>query len=248
MITTEQKLGVIRHGLSFLGGVLMWNGKTDQAQVEQIIGAVMMIVSIVWSVMQKKGPATAVAPILLLGLAMGSGIVGCKNIPVIPLDPIQDIVTNAVPDVIVPPVIGPAPATNAPVSDLPFSPGDCQFHRIAADILDWKVTRTLTVNKFSSTKLYSSCSGPDWPALDGLQGNFILAVKQPPPYRIIIGTFEFNRKPHQPMKGLENLHDSEHSFFKLYPGAPIWWATSAFSRDARRTVKERTQFVPGVWK
>lgn len=258
MINTEQKLGVIRHGLSFIGGVLVWDGKADQGQIEQIIGAVMMIVSIVWSVLQKKGPATAAVPMIMFGFVMVTGITGCKNIPVIPFDPIQDVVTNTVPDVVIPPVVPPViipdPATNAPASNLPFDPGDCEFHRIAADILDWKVTRTLTVSKFTHDKLWSSCSGKDWPERDGLQGCFGLAVEQPDG-TVIVGTWDWNRSKHQPMKELKNLNPltkegkkSEHAFFKLYSGARIWWFCTAFSRDSKRTVKERTNFVPGVWK
>ena len=179
---------------------------------------------------------------------------GCKNIPT-PIDPIQNIITNKVPDVVVPPVLPPVivpdPAPNTPETNLPFDRGVCKFRRIAADILDWKETRTLTISKFSRDKLWSSCSGSDWgptAEISGVtcQGCFILAVEQPDG-SIIIGTFDFNRAKHQTMKGLENLHGSEHSFFNLRSGCRIWWATAGLCRDTRRNVKERTNFVPGVW-
>ncbi|MFA6271432.1 MAG: hypothetical protein WC657_09600 [Candidatus Paceibacterota bacterium] len=243
--------GIARAVLAGIGGTLCASGKTDEQSWAQVSGAIIILLMAAWSVYSKKTitlpPADKSVPLLVLVAMLG--FAGCKSvpvIPVIPVDPIRDVITNIVPD-----IVTPGPQTNAPA--LPFDPDLCSFHRIAGDVLSWPETRTLTVNKFTRDKLWSTCSGNDWPARDGLQGCFGLAVEQQNG-EIIVGPWDWNRSKHQPMKELKNLNPltkegkpSEHAFFKLYPGARIWWFTTAFSRDARRTVKERTQFVEGRW-
>ena len=46
--------GLIRHGLTFLGGLLVTKGYIDAEMVQEIVGAVMTLGGFVWSVLDKK--------------------------------------------------------------------------------------------------------------------------------------------------------------------------------------------------
>jgi hypothetical protein len=52
--TREQVMGVVRHTLTFLGGIAIAKGYASDATVTEIIGAVVTLVGAVWSVMAKK--------------------------------------------------------------------------------------------------------------------------------------------------------------------------------------------------
>lgn len=54
IIMKEKTLGIIRHGLTFLGGVLVTQGVLDDAMFMELFGAVMTLVGGVWSVIDKK--------------------------------------------------------------------------------------------------------------------------------------------------------------------------------------------------
>lgn len=190
---------------------------------------------------------TLAISMFLLGLLVG--LCGCvtldKVVSVLPADTTPASAVSNVVDAVT------KPDTAQSVTDsnqLPFDAARCKFYRIDAGVLSWPQTRTLTVQRFTADKLWSSCSGPDWtPAIDGLQGNFALAVEQTDG-SIVVGTWDWNRAKHQPMKGLENLRGEEHSFFNLRSGARVWWFCTSFSRGGgRHNCKERTNFVPGVW-
>jgi len=47
-------MGVVRHTLTFLGGIAIAKGYASDATVTEIIGAVVTLVGAVWSVMAKK--------------------------------------------------------------------------------------------------------------------------------------------------------------------------------------------------
>lgn len=47
-------LGVIRHGLTVAGGVLVTNGHLSSSEVEVVAGAGAILVGVIWSVIQKK--------------------------------------------------------------------------------------------------------------------------------------------------------------------------------------------------
>ena len=51
----ELTLGVIRHALTFLGGVLVMKGIIDAEVVTELSGAVMTLVGGVWSIWDKRG-------------------------------------------------------------------------------------------------------------------------------------------------------------------------------------------------
>lgn len=50
----EQVLGIIRHTLTFVGGVLVIKGMSSEAAISETIGAVMTAVGFLWSVIKNK--------------------------------------------------------------------------------------------------------------------------------------------------------------------------------------------------
>lgn len=50
----EQILGIIRHALTFLGGIFVFQGKIDQEVIDQLLGASTTIIGIIWSVFSKQ--------------------------------------------------------------------------------------------------------------------------------------------------------------------------------------------------
>jgi hypothetical protein len=50
----EKTLGIIRHALTFLGGVLVTQGVLDDALFAELFGAAMTIIGGVWSVIDKN--------------------------------------------------------------------------------------------------------------------------------------------------------------------------------------------------
>lgn len=54
-MSKEAVLGVIRHVLTFGGGFATQNGLASSDDITAIVGAVVTIVGVVWSVIQKKG-------------------------------------------------------------------------------------------------------------------------------------------------------------------------------------------------
>lgn len=54
-MTKEQTLGIIRHTLTFVGGLLVMNGVTTDAVTMEIVGATMTLVGGIWSIVSKKG-------------------------------------------------------------------------------------------------------------------------------------------------------------------------------------------------
>jgi len=50
----EIVLGIVRHILTASGGVLVTKGFVDAAGLEQVIGGLIAIVGVVWSIVSKK--------------------------------------------------------------------------------------------------------------------------------------------------------------------------------------------------
>lgn len=50
----EQIFGVIRHTLTFVGGLLVMKGIVDDSVVEALISGIMTITGIIWSVVEKN--------------------------------------------------------------------------------------------------------------------------------------------------------------------------------------------------
>lgn len=53
-MTKEQVLGVVRHTLTFVGGILITKGLIDGVVSMEITGAVMGLIGTIWSVVEKK--------------------------------------------------------------------------------------------------------------------------------------------------------------------------------------------------
>ena len=50
----EQIYGIIRHGLTAVGGVLVTLGYIDEDIIPEVIGVVMTLVGVIWSYQDKK--------------------------------------------------------------------------------------------------------------------------------------------------------------------------------------------------
>jgi hypothetical protein len=53
-LSKEQLLGIVRHGLTFVGGLLLMKGIVDEAMLSEISGAVITLTGAIWSVINKK--------------------------------------------------------------------------------------------------------------------------------------------------------------------------------------------------
>ena len=53
-LTKEQLLGIVRHGLTFIGGLLLMKGLVDEAILSEISGAVITLTGAIWSIINKK--------------------------------------------------------------------------------------------------------------------------------------------------------------------------------------------------
>jgi len=53
-LTKEQVLGIVRHSLTFIGGIFVMKGLIDDATLTEIVGGVMTLAGAVWSVLHKK--------------------------------------------------------------------------------------------------------------------------------------------------------------------------------------------------
>jgi hypothetical protein len=53
-LTKEQVLGIVRHVLTFAGGIVIAKGVADENTVNEIIGGVITLVGTIWSIVSKK--------------------------------------------------------------------------------------------------------------------------------------------------------------------------------------------------
>jgi hypothetical protein len=53
-LTKEQIMGIIRHSLTFIGGIFIMKGLVDEPIVNEIIGGVMTLTGAIWSIVDKK--------------------------------------------------------------------------------------------------------------------------------------------------------------------------------------------------
>lgn len=53
-LTKEQILGIVRHGLTFIGGILITKGFIDDATATEIIGGLITLTGTIWSVITKN--------------------------------------------------------------------------------------------------------------------------------------------------------------------------------------------------
>jgi hypothetical protein len=53
-LTKEQVLGIVRHALTFIGGIVVMKGLVDEAVVTEIIGGAMTLTGAIWSIIDKN--------------------------------------------------------------------------------------------------------------------------------------------------------------------------------------------------
>jgi hypothetical protein len=50
----EQVLGIIRHSLTFVGGILIMRGIANEAIINETVGAIITVVGAIWSIVKNK--------------------------------------------------------------------------------------------------------------------------------------------------------------------------------------------------
>jgi uncharacterized membrane protein YphA (DoxX/SURF4 family) len=50
----EQLLGVVRHVLTFVGGILIANGLASEALSQELVGATITLIGGIWSIVEKN--------------------------------------------------------------------------------------------------------------------------------------------------------------------------------------------------
>jgi hypothetical protein len=53
-LTKDQLMGMVRHSLTFIGGILLMKGLVDEALLTEISGGVMTLTGAIWSIINKK--------------------------------------------------------------------------------------------------------------------------------------------------------------------------------------------------
>ena len=53
-LSKEQVLGIVRHALTFIGGIVVMKGLTTDSVVQELIGASLTVFGGVWSIIVKK--------------------------------------------------------------------------------------------------------------------------------------------------------------------------------------------------
>lgn len=50
----EQVIGIIRHSLTFIGGLLIMKGIIDESTSNEVIGGIITLVGTIWSIVEKN--------------------------------------------------------------------------------------------------------------------------------------------------------------------------------------------------
>ena len=53
-MTKEQKLGIVRHVLTFVGGILLAKGLVDESLLTDMVASIMVLVGGTWSILDKR--------------------------------------------------------------------------------------------------------------------------------------------------------------------------------------------------
>jgi hypothetical protein len=53
-LTKEQVLGIVRHALTFVGGIFVMKGLVDETTVTEVVGGAMTLAGAIWSIIDKK--------------------------------------------------------------------------------------------------------------------------------------------------------------------------------------------------
>jgi hypothetical protein len=53
-LTKEQVIGIIRHSMTFIGGLLLMKGIVDEALLSELTGGIITLVGTIWSIVEKN--------------------------------------------------------------------------------------------------------------------------------------------------------------------------------------------------
>ena len=53
-LTKEQILGIVRHGLTFIGGILIAKGLIDESTFAEVVGGIITLAGTIWSIIEKN--------------------------------------------------------------------------------------------------------------------------------------------------------------------------------------------------
>jgi hypothetical protein len=53
-LSKEQLMGIIRHTLTFVGGILVMKGLVDETMATEIIGGLTTLTGAIWSIIEKN--------------------------------------------------------------------------------------------------------------------------------------------------------------------------------------------------
>ena len=53
-ISKEQLMGIVRHSLTFIGGILITKGLIDEGMLNELIGGVITLTGAIWSIVSKN--------------------------------------------------------------------------------------------------------------------------------------------------------------------------------------------------
>ena len=53
-LTKEQILGIVRHGLTFIGGILIAKGLIDEPTAAEVVGGIITLAGTIWSIIEKN--------------------------------------------------------------------------------------------------------------------------------------------------------------------------------------------------
>lgn len=56
-LSKEELLGIVRHGLTFLGGIIITGGLIDSGLWAELSGGVLTLAGVVWSIIDKRKKA-----------------------------------------------------------------------------------------------------------------------------------------------------------------------------------------------
>lgn len=50
----EQFIGIVRHSLTFIGGLLIMKGIVDDATLNEVVGGIITLAGTIWSIVEKN--------------------------------------------------------------------------------------------------------------------------------------------------------------------------------------------------
>ena len=56
-LSKEELLGIVRHGLTFVGGLVITGGLIDSGLYAELTGGVLTIAGVIWSILDKRKKA-----------------------------------------------------------------------------------------------------------------------------------------------------------------------------------------------